>query len=389
MATEHILHLLRSDSDKEYVLVNVSSGGPSPLDLKLLATEGEYPYTATSEFGSYSFLRQTLTANEVKQSRLSKLRDKRNQLSDSQWENLLHSTLLQRRTQGSEASSIEKLEVLASLTGDQLSISFRNNISGITQKLGEVVFAKDETQELDITRWAGTAVERSNRIDKEVRDLTSRYDEQSKKMEKLNTQLEALIKAKTEHENALLQKFMELLNTKKLKIRDQQRLLASAKLDPKQAAKLQKARSDPTPRAATISRVRKRKVESGYRFSESSEESGFEGKVPKQKPKNDLSEQITTPERSDQDVTEDESDDDPESAHQAATPIDSSQADPSKVAIGEGFGFDNLPPSRGLPFGEDRKEQANRPLTEDQPMPILENFLENERKDEETDDDEL
>ena len=53
MATEHILHLPRSDSDNEYVLVNISSGGPSPLDLKLLATEGECPYIATSEFPSH------------------------------------------------------------------------------------------------------------------------------------------------------------------------------------------------------------------------------------------------------------------------------------------------------------------------------------------------
>lgn len=303
---------------------------------------------------------------------------------------MLHSTLLQRRTQESEANNIEKLEVLASLTGDQLSITFRNNISGITQKLGEIVFTKDETQELDITRWAGTAVERSNRLDREVRDLTSRHDEQSKKMEKLNNQLEALIKAKTEHENALLQKFMELLNTKKLKIRNQQRLLACAKFDPRQAAKLQKARSDPTPRAATISRVGKRKVESGHQFSESSEESGFEVKAPKQKPESDLSETINTPGHSGQDVTEDESDDDPGSTHRAAAPIERSQAaDSSKVAIHEEFELDNMPSSRGLRFGEGEKEQARRPLTDDQPTPNLENFLENEREDEETDDDEL
>ena len=49
MATEHILYLARSDSDEEHVLVNVSSAGPSLLDLKLLATEGESPYIATSK----------------------------------------------------------------------------------------------------------------------------------------------------------------------------------------------------------------------------------------------------------------------------------------------------------------------------------------------------
>ena len=59
MATEHILYLARSDSDEEHVLVNVSSGGPSPLDLKLLATEGESPYIATSEHRCHTFRTST------------------------------------------------------------------------------------------------------------------------------------------------------------------------------------------------------------------------------------------------------------------------------------------------------------------------------------------
>lgn len=53
MATEHILYLPRSDNNEEYVLVSVSSGGSSSLDLKLLATEGECPYIATREIRLY------------------------------------------------------------------------------------------------------------------------------------------------------------------------------------------------------------------------------------------------------------------------------------------------------------------------------------------------
>ncbi len=49
MASEHVLRLPRSDSVGDYVLVNVTSNGSSPLDLKLLATEGESPYIAESE----------------------------------------------------------------------------------------------------------------------------------------------------------------------------------------------------------------------------------------------------------------------------------------------------------------------------------------------------
>ena len=59
MATEHILHVSRSDSDGEHVLVNVSSTGSSALDLKLLATEGESPYIAKSGFRHHLFSAKT------------------------------------------------------------------------------------------------------------------------------------------------------------------------------------------------------------------------------------------------------------------------------------------------------------------------------------------
>ena len=332
-------------------------------------------------------MRKTLTTDQVRQTRVSKLRDKRNQLSDDQWEQVLRSTLLQHRNQGSDASSLEKLEVLANLVGDQLSFTFRNNISGITQKLGEIVLKKDESEELDIIKWAGTAVDRCNRLDGEVQDLTSKCDVQSKRIAKLNDQLETLIKAKMDHENFLLQNFRELLNSKKLKIRDQQRLLASAKIDPKQAAELQNARSTSKSRAATASRAGKRKATSGRQASKSSEDSGFEEKAPKQKPECDLSEQMNVPEYSDQELTEDESGDDPDYAHEVATTPDRSlAANGAKGAIDGEVRLDILPPTRDLSFGEGwRREQAKQPVTQDKSA--LNQEAGNE--DDETDDDEL
>ena len=50
MSSEQILRISRDDNEGGYVLVNVTSGGPSALDLKLLATEGESPYYLNSEF---------------------------------------------------------------------------------------------------------------------------------------------------------------------------------------------------------------------------------------------------------------------------------------------------------------------------------------------------
>ncbi len=48
MATSRVLKVPQSDNDKEFVLLQVSSSGKKPLDLKLIGTEGEAPYVAKS-----------------------------------------------------------------------------------------------------------------------------------------------------------------------------------------------------------------------------------------------------------------------------------------------------------------------------------------------------
>jgi len=62
--------------------------------------------------------------------------------------------------------------------------------------------------------------------------LIGRFSTAEETINKLNGQLEELINAKSEHESQLISKFVQLLNEKKLKIRNQQRLLASARVDP-------------------------------------------------------------------------------------------------------------------------------------------------------------
>ena len=92
---------------------------------------------------------------------------------------------------------------------------------------------------------------RATDLEQEVQNLTSKYDEQEKLMQKLNQQLEDLIEAKKQHEDTLLGKFRELLNAKKLKIRDQQRLLVGAKVDPQKGSQP----LDPSPPLETMSHV--------------------------------------------------------------------------------------------------------------------------------------
>ena len=234
MTSEHILRVPRSDSEGDFVLVKVSTNGSLPLDLKLLATEGTNPYICLSKIYTNLFTQQLSNQQSiVKHTRISKLRAKHSPLQDSLWETVLLSTLLQRRTHGnpSETEALDKLELIAMITGDQVVLIFRKNISGITQRLGEITLKKDEDVEIDPTAWAGSAVARANNLEQEIQDLNTKYDKHSQIIQKLNEQLEDLIQAKKEHETALLEKFRELLNSKKLKIRDQQRLLAGAKVD--------------------------------------------------------------------------------------------------------------------------------------------------------------
>lgn len=131
------------------------------------------------------------------------------------------------------SKSLPKIEVAASITNPQLILAIRRNISGVTQRLGEIILYLDEDQEISLFEWTATAADKAEKLETALGDLDFKYQDQSRKVHKLSEQLEDLIEAKKEHENTLLEKFRDLLNAKKLKIRDQHRLLASAKVDPR------------------------------------------------------------------------------------------------------------------------------------------------------------
>ena len=89
-----------------------------------------------------------------------------------------------------------------------------------------------QEQEVDLFEWCGLAAQSTTDTRNEVLSLKTKFSEQQEAIDKLNAQLEELIAAKSQHEVVLLEKFRLLLNEKKAKIRDQQRLLATAKVDP-------------------------------------------------------------------------------------------------------------------------------------------------------------
>lgn len=100
------------------------------------------------------------------------------------------------------------------------------------QRLGTVTLDRDDDYEIGLFDWAGIAAQESESLREQFTELQNKYDSQKKDIERLNKQLYELVLAKKDHQDALLEKFAALLNNKKLKIRDQQRLLAGAKVDP-------------------------------------------------------------------------------------------------------------------------------------------------------------
>ena len=99
--------------------------------------------------------------------------------------------------------------------------------------------------------------------------------DQRQTIQQLTAQLDALVGAKHAHEEEMLTKFAALLNSKKMKIRDQQRLLAQSKVDPKIAARVQQTRADP--RKPDTSRETKRKANGSPSDSATDEDEAVTG----------------------------------------------------------------------------------------------------------------
>lgn len=151
-------------------------------------------------------------------------------LDEKEWEGLLETFLLQQPLNGNKyaAEPLRTLEVSATINDESLLLVFRRSISGIKQRLGELALSRNENEEIELFGWLGTATARCDELVKELTNLDDRYKEQGQAIKVINQQLEDLIEAKIEHENSLLEKFRELLNAKKLKIRDLHRALAVA-----------------------------------------------------------------------------------------------------------------------------------------------------------------
>ncbi|PWY86322.1 hypothetical protein BO94DRAFT_624531 [Aspergillus sclerotioniger CBS 115572] len=213
-----ILRIPRSDEPDTFVLLHVLRPGSAALDLNLAATEGEIPYNGV-----------------VRQSQLQTYRSKNYQGTDDDWTQIMLHALGQAGTP-TDGWNLSGVGLSASITGqgsegNELVIIIRRRIHTITQRLGSIILRQDDEQAIQLFDWSAVAVTRADFLEQRLSTLQQQCHTAENTINQLSRQIEELISAKGRHEDQLMTNFTQALNQKKLKIRNQQRLLASAKVD--------------------------------------------------------------------------------------------------------------------------------------------------------------
>ncbi|RAH48557.1 uncharacterized protein BO95DRAFT_440366 [Aspergillus brunneoviolaceus CBS 621.78] len=222
-----ILRFPRSDEPKACVLLHVTRRGPSALDLDLVGTEGECPFTGA-----------------VRQSHLNSYRSKNYQGTEDDWTRIILHVLGQAEQCGKEQDLLAGLEALAIISGSEIQdkeikIVIRKRVQTITQKFGTLVLKQNDEQTIHLYDWTSISAERAGFLERRCSGLLDRYRAAEQTIKDLDAQLNELIGAKTRHEELLMNNLMQLLNEKKLKIRNQQRVIATTEVAPEQEFRTQ------------------------------------------------------------------------------------------------------------------------------------------------------
>lgn len=210
MAETPVLRFPISGQEDGSFLVEVSSNGSRPLDLKLIGSESTAVFLL-----------------KLRHKKIDEYKASPSQCTDEEWQQILTSTFV-------DLKPVPDIEIRADVQSDGTSValSFRKNIQGITQRLGSVTLNESDRTEISPFNWCVSAIASRTRVTDELAAAAAKIESLEDSIKELKAQLDEFITTKEEDETQMLEKFRDLLNEKKLKIRKQHRLLATAKVDP-------------------------------------------------------------------------------------------------------------------------------------------------------------
>lgn len=176
----------------------------------------------------------------MKHDRVSALRVKNCPVSEAEWSHILEAILLQQ-------GLADDIRVTAVVQADSsISLIVRKQVHGITvrrvsraaksvfpatyffqQRLGAIALECNQNEGIELFRWCELSIDALAQAKREVSAHGVKAIELESAVAELQAQLDELVQAKQDDESALLLKFRDLLNEKKVKIREQQMVIAS------------------------------------------------------------------------------------------------------------------------------------------------------------------
>ncbi|KAG5915875.1 hypothetical protein E4U42_007884 [Claviceps africana] len=324
MATERVLKFPRSDredqEDSSFVLIHVARRGSRPLDLKLVGTEGAAPYTCS-----------------LRHDHVSSLRVKNNPVSETEWHDLLVSIFQQEL--------LSNIQITATVQSESsISLTIRKQVQGITQRLGAISLHYDINETIELFDWCAVSVDALTQSKESATESATQLKSIAASLKDLQSQLDELIQAKQEDERALLHNFRNLLNEKKVKIRQQQILITELSANATKAPQEQKSADDLPEAKLSKKRATKRKARA-VEPEESDKDFSTTIKSEPEQSDADNTTEATASVPSDDDDDDDDNDDDRDHdiRPQSSGQIESEAEAPTKATAAP-------PPPRTLPF---------------------------------------
>ncbi|OHE99242.1 hypothetical protein CORC01_05523 [Colletotrichum orchidophilum] len=260
MASGHVLRFPRSDSEGAFVIVQATPIKSKALDVKLVGTDGVEPYAISRESNARhpAFLADDHrgpgeVALVVRHDKVASLRVKNSPVSEEEWVAIL-TAVLQQEPAGD-------IEAIASVENESvLTLTIRKKGNEFTQRLGAIELSHSPRELIELFDWCALSAQTANEAKKALASTTAKANKLEDSVRELKAQIDELVAAKEADESELLEKFRDLLNEKKLKIRQQQKLLASASVEPEKLAQVQSSQAAAKGHVAAKSRPGKRKT---------------------------------------------------------------------------------------------------------------------------------